>query len=325
MAELALHARTTDQRGRIRDMCGRLRHWGHARKYLPVVAQRAVIHDASVLHRRTGTECSEVARRVAGLAGQAGRQMVGRFSHRRDTGKGLTVVAIGATADDAGVVHFSAGESAGRRRSRNRSSMAGLAGRSRRQVVHRLGHRRYPGKHLAVMASRTSADDAGVVHYSRVIVGPVMAKRACCCGRQVIGRLGPARGNCKTRGRTVAAFAWRVAGCSVGWGDGLRFRGHAVKRDTDVIETMTGRATTDNARVLHRRVWPKATRIGIGRGMAGLARHARWQVWRRASRLRHRRHPEIALSVVATCATSDDARVIHARSRKRSEVGIGVA
>lgn len=244
------------------------------------MAQRAVIHDAGVLHRRTGTESSEVARRMTGLAGQAGRQMVGRFCHRRDTGKGLTVVAIGATADDAGVVHFSAGKSTGRRRSRDWSGMAGLAGRSGRQVVNRLGHRRYPGKHLAVMASRTAADDTRVVHYSRVIVGPVMAQRACCCGRQVIGRLGPARCNCKARRRTVATFAWRVAGCRVGWGDGLRFRGHAVKRDTNIIETMTGRATTDDARVLHRRVWPKATRIRIGRGMAGLARHVRWQVWR---------------------------------------------
>jgi len=240
--------------------------------------------------------------------------MAGWFCHRRDTGKGLTVVAIGATADDAGVVHFSAGESAGRRRGRDRSSMASLAGRSGRQVVHRLGHRRYPGKHLAVMASRTAANDTRVVHYSRVITGAAMAQRARCRCRQMICRFGPSRCNCKARRRTVAAFAWRVAGCSVGWGDGLRFRGHAVKRDTNVIETMTGRATTDDARVLHRRVWPKSTRIRIGRGMAGLARHARWQVWRRASRLGNRRHSVIALSVMATCATTDDARVIHARS-----------
>jgi len=206
--------------------------------------------------------------------------MVGRLCHRRDTGKGLTVVAIGATADDAGVVHFSAGESAGRRRSRNRSSMAGLAGRSRWQVVNRLGHRRYPGKHLAVMASCTAADDTRVVHYSRVIACAVMAERTRRGSRQVIGRLGPTRCNCKARRRTVAAFAWHVAGCRVGWGDGLRLRCHPVKRDTNVIETMTGRATADDARVFHRRVWPKSTRIRIGRGMACLTRHARWQVWR---------------------------------------------
>lgn len=152
-----------------------------------------------MVHLRS-REGDEIALRMAGLAGQAGRQMGPGFGYRRNAGKHLAVVAVGAAADDAGVIHFTAGESAGRWRGRNRRCMASLAGSRGRQVVHRLGYRCHSDKNLAVMASRTAADDtrAGVVHDARIIRG-TMTHRARCRGRQVIGRLGAARCNCKAR------------------------------------------------------------------------------------------------------------------------------
>ena len=54
--------------------------------------------------------------------------------------------------------------------------MAKLAGHARAtgqirrigDMVARLGHRRHPGKGLAVVAARAAAEDAGVVHYPRI-------------------------------------------------------------------------------------------------------------------------------------------------------------
>ena len=92
-----------------RQVIARLGHRRHAGKYLAIVAGRAAAEDAGVDHRRAG-EIAELARRVAGLARQAGRQVVRRLGHRGHAGKHLAVVASIAAADDAGMNHRCTGE-----------------------------------------------------------------------------------------------------------------------------------------------------------------------------------------------------------------------
>lgn len=195
------------------------------------------------------------------------RDMQGRLGHRGDAGKGLAVVAVGTTADDAGVLHYPSGKSAGTGIS---CRVAGLACRTGRQVVHRLGDRRHAGKDLAVVASRATADDARVVHFPRVI-GGAMAERAHRSRRQVIGRLGAASRNRKARCRAVAALARRGARRTVGRGHCLRHRSHTGKGYAHVLKTMAGRTTTEDTRVRHQRSG-KSTRIGFTCRVAGLAR-----------------------------------------------------
>jgi hypothetical protein len=98
-------------------------------------------------------------------------------------------VTIGATADDTGVVHRPAGETA---RTGIACRMACLAWPTGRQVVHRLGYRCHACKDLAVVTSRTTAGDTGMVHDPRVIARAIMTERAGLRGRQVIGRLAAA-------------------------------------------------------------------------------------------------------------------------------------
>ena len=81
-----------------------LGHRGHAGKYLAGMASIASADDAGVDHRCTG-EVGELARRVAGLASQAGRQVVARFRDWRHADKYLAVMAACAIVEDATVVH----------------------------------------------------------------------------------------------------------------------------------------------------------------------------------------------------------------------------
>jgi len=124
-------------------------------------------------------------------------------------------MAASAIIDYANVVH---------RRSREigelRHRMADLARSACRQVVARLGFRGHTCKHLTVVASRATADDAGVDHRSSCEIGELarrVAKLASCSGWQVITRLG--------------------------------YRCHTGK----YLAVMAGCATTKNAGVDHRR------------------------------------------------------------------------
>ena len=57
--------------------------------------------------------------------------------------------------------------------------MANLAGQGRsRHVVTRLDSRRHPGKRLAGMAGRTTADDAGMVHHCAGEIGELAGRVA---------------------------------------------------------------------------------------------------------------------------------------------------
>ena len=145
-----------------RQVIHRLGHRRHSGKGLAGVAACATADDAGVNHQRPG-ERGELGRRVAGLARRAGRQMVHRLGHRRHPGKDLTIVAACAAAEDAGVDHRRTGE-----RGELARRVAGLARRAGRQMVHRLGHRRHPGKALAAVAARAAADDARVAHHPRI-------------------------------------------------------------------------------------------------------------------------------------------------------------
>jgi hypothetical protein len=74
--------------------------------------------------------------------------------------------------------------------------MAGLARRSGRQMVHRLGHRCHPGKGLAIVAACATAENAGMDHRrpgERCELGRRMASLARRAGRQMIHRLGHRR------------------------------------------------------------------------------------------------------------------------------------
>lgn len=152
------------------------------------------------------------------------RDMYGRFFNRRDAGKGLAVVTIRATADDTGVVHDPSGESTGIGIGR---SVAGLAHRTGRQMVHRFRYRRHPGKDLAVVASRATAGNTGVVHYPRVKAGGTMAERARRSSRQVIRRLRSSSRNRETHCRGMAALTRRKACCKMGRIRRLGYRCHS--------------------------------------------------------------------------------------------------
>ena len=78
---------------------------------LVTMASRTTTEDAGMVHRRSAkTARRRLARGMAGLARHAGRQVVRWLGDRRDTGKYLAIVAIGASADDAGVIHLRSGE-----------------------------------------------------------------------------------------------------------------------------------------------------------------------------------------------------------------------
>ena len=101
---------------------------------------------------------------MTGFTRHAGRQVGSPFGHRRHPGKGLPVVAISATANDAHVIHQTACKSTGGGIS---CSVASLARGTGRQMVRGLGFRRHSNsKCLAVMTSRTAAAYAQVAHVS---------------------------------------------------------------------------------------------------------------------------------------------------------------
>jgi hypothetical protein len=181
-------ARAIQRRCQMRDGCILLALWRNTEKAQAVaVTACAIVDDAGVIHRRPG-EHREFVRRVAGLARQAGRQVVHRLGHRSHTKKHLTVVATCAIAGDTGMVHRRSGEH--RELARLVTSLACQAGR---QMVARLGYRCHTKKHLAVVATCAIADDTGMNHgrpgkcgeLARCMAG--LARRA---GRQVVCRLG---------------------------------------------------------------------------------------------------------------------------------------
>jgi len=93
----------------------------------------------------------------------------------------------------------------------------------------------------------------------------------------VIGRLGTTGRNRKAGCRGMATFAGRRARSIMGRGYGLGFRCHPGKNDAHVLETMTGRTTADDTRVVHhggRGRDHESTHIGTGRRMAEFARQA---------------------------------------------------
>jgi len=176
--------------------------------------------------------------------------MQGRLGLRHDAGKRLTVVAIGATADNARVVHNPSGESTGIGISRSVAVLARSAGR---QMVHRFGLRRHPGKDLAVVASRATAGNARVVHDPRVIGRP-MAQRANRSSRQVIGRFRASGRNRETHGRGMAAFARRGTRRSMGRVRRLVNRCHSNSKGLwSTNESVASCATADDAGVPHNR------------------------------------------------------------------------
>src|SRR5450631_232482 len=93
--------------------------------------------------------------------------------------------------------------------------MAGLARRTGRQMVRRPGHRRHSVKTLAVVAARTAAEDAQVVHHPRVKTGYVMADPARLRRRQMVGRHWSSRRRRKSRRRSMAGLAWRTFGINM--------------------------------------------------------------------------------------------------------------
>ena len=140
---------------------------------------------------------------MAGFTRHAGRQVGSPFGHWRHPGKGLTVVAISTTANDASVVHQTACESTGISISR---SVAGLARGTGRQVVRWLGLRRHSNsKCLAVVTSCTAAAYAHVLHYSRTRTKRGMTDRTRLCRGQMIGRERPARRNQESHRRGMTS------------------------------------------------------------------------------------------------------------------------
>jgi hypothetical protein len=149
---------TLARRQSSRHVVRRLGHRCHTGEHLAVVAGIATADDPGVDHHCPG-EVGELARRVAGLAPLAGRQVVARLGHGRHAGKSLAVVAGRAAAEDAGMDHHCPGEVGELAR-----RVAGLARLAGRQVVTRFGYRGHAGKSLAVVAGRATADDTGVNH-----------------------------------------------------------------------------------------------------------------------------------------------------------------
>jgi len=108
----------------------RLGLWRHTEKDLAVVAARAIIDYAGVVHQRSGKSTwIGFARGMAGLARHAGRQMGWRHPYRRNADKALAVVAAGAASDDTGVAHHPRNEAV--------HVMAQRAGLRGRQVICR--------------------------------------------------------------------------------------------------------------------------------------------------------------------------------------------
>lgn len=249
MTELTGHARTTNQRRRIGNMLGRFGNRCHSGKYLTIVAVGTTTHDAGVVHRRSGeTARTGFARRMASLARHAGRQVVYRLRNWCHAGKYLAIVAVGTTTHNTGMVHRSAGEAACIGIARRMTSLARLTGR---QVVHRLGYRRHPGKYLSIMTSRASARDTGMVHYAGVITRAIMAERTRRSRRQMIGRLGAAGRDREAGCRGMATFARSRACRGVGSRYGLWYRRNTVKGNAHVLVTMACRATTEDAGMVH--------------------------------------------------------------------------
>ena len=224
MAELTGHARTAGQRRRIGNMLGRLGNRCDACESLAIVAVGAATHDAGVVHRPAGkTSRTGIARRMASLARPAGRQVVHRLGYRRHSGKYLSIMASRASAGNAGVVHhprviaraimaeracrgrrqmIGRLAAAGRNREAGCRGMATFARRHARRGVGRgygLRFRSHPVKGnshvLVTMASRATAEDAGMVHHrsakpARTRLARGMAGLARHAGRQVIRWLG---------------------------------------------------------------------------------------------------------------------------------------
>ena len=176
------------------------------------MAGYATAGNASVIHGRSAesTGNGELGCRVAGLARHAGRQVSGRanwFSHWRDPGKDLAVMAVGTTADDTGVFHYCSAKSTWN--SENCRRVAGLARQAGRKVIHRFGHWSNTGEDLPVVASRAAADDAGMVHHTRIKTGGAMTGRAhLCCGQMIRRHRRSSRSKQKTHRRSMAVFTW---------------------------------------------------------------------------------------------------------------------
>jgi len=187
---------------------------------------------------------------------------------RRDACKGHAVaMATDAIVDNTDVVHrrpCEIGELACR--------MAGLACPAGRNVVRRLGHRRYSCIHLPVMAACAVAENAGVNHRRTGEISELarrMTGLASSAGRQMVRRLG--------------------------------YWGHAGKH----LAVMAACAVTEDAGVDHR----STSEISeFARQVAGLACLAGRQV---VARFRYRRYTNKHLAVMAARATAEDATVVH--------------
>jgi len=164
-----------------RKMVRRLGHRCNSGKALSIVAGCAAAEDAGMYHCRS-RERRELVRRMAALAGSAGRKMVRRLGHRRHPGKALTIVTGCAAAEDAGMDHRRSGE-----RCELARRMASLARRGGRQMVRRLGHRRHSGKALAIVAGCAIVHDAQVTHHPGTRAkSRGMAGCASLCRRQMV-------------------------------------------------------------------------------------------------------------------------------------------
>jgi len=200
-------------------------------------------------------------------------------------------MAVGATADDAGVVHRSAGKVG-----KDACRMAGLACRTGGQVIHRLGYRGHSGKNLSVVAVGTAANDAGVAHRRPGKCGELacrMAALACRAGRQMICGF-------SYRRHAEKALAAVTTGAAAEY---ARMVHHTRNKSRDVMAYSTRLRRRQMVR------WQHCSRRRLeGRcgGMAVLARGAGRQMVRR---LGYRCHTVEVLIAVAACTATDDARM----------------
>ena len=82
-----------------RQVIERFVYWPYSCEHLTIVASVTSTRNARMVHHTTG-EVGELRCRVAGLARQAGRQMVARFRYRCHTQEHLSVVARCTTTGD---------------------------------------------------------------------------------------------------------------------------------------------------------------------------------------------------------------------------------
>ncbi len=133
------------------NMVGRLRDRSHPRKCRTIVAGRAARADASMVHRRGGTEgrCAFVAGRAIERCWNVVRRLAGD-----PAGAG---VACRAAGSDPCMIE-------GRAEKADHACVAGRAVGRGRNVIGRLGYGCDARERCSVMARRTSRRDARMIH-----------------------------------------------------------------------------------------------------------------------------------------------------------------